>query len=102
MERNKERQDGTSATEMLDQRKVGSVYRGRDLISKHYKLGPELGRGAFAVVRCASSRANKRWWQSESLKGRPSKERPEPDVSNPHPGAMLSSSSARSRACSTW
>lgn len=45
---------------MLDQRKVGSVYRGRDLISKHYKLGPELGSGAFAVVRCASSRANKR------------------------------------------
>lgn len=72
MERSKERQDGTSATEMLDQRKVGSVYRGRDLISKHYKLGPELGRGAFAVVRCASSRANKRWWQSESLKSLPS------------------------------
>jgi serine/threonine protein kinase len=47
-------------TWMLDQRLVGSVHRGKDLISKHYKLGKELGRGAFAVVVHAISRSNKR------------------------------------------
>ncbi len=39
---------------------VGSVYRGKDVVLRHYKIGNELGRGAFAVVRAATSRANKR------------------------------------------
>ena len=45
---------------MLDQSVVGSVYRGKDSISKHYKLGRKIGSGAFAVVVAASSRINKR------------------------------------------
>ena len=45
---------------MLDQSVVGSVYRGKDGISKHYKLGRKIGSGAFAVVVAASSRINKR------------------------------------------
>ena len=44
----------------LDQSVVGSVYRGKDVISKHYKLGRKIGSGAFAVVVAASSRINKR------------------------------------------
>jgi len=30
------------------------------LVLKHYKVGNKLGSGAFAVVRMATSRANKR------------------------------------------
>ena len=36
------------------------MYKGKDLVLKHYKVGNKLGSGAFAVVRMATSRANKR------------------------------------------
>jgi len=39
---------------------VGSVYRGKELIGKHYKIGVKLGSGAYAIVRAATSRSNKR------------------------------------------
>eukprot|EP00961_Rhodomonas_salina_P224635 3036943-Rhodomonas_salina.2 len=44
----------------LNAEEVGSIYKGKDLILKHYKIGKKLGSGAFAVVRHATSRQNKK------------------------------------------
>ena len=51
----------------LNTQVVGSMYKGKGLIFKHYKIGKKLGQGAFAEVRKASARQNKKLFAAKFI-----------------------------------